>query len=110
MQKLVSCALASLLLLAGCAFPGVYKINVQQGNIVKKVDLAKLKSGMTPKEVHYVLGQPLAKDSFDPSRDYYIYTFQKHGGKTREQKIVIYYKDGHYDRYSAQLLAKTPAY
>lgn len=110
MQKLVPCAFACLLLLAGCGFPGVYKINVQQGNIVKKDDLAKLKTGMTPKEVHYVLGMPLASDTFDPSRDYYIYTFQKHGGKIQEQRVVVFYKDGHYTHYKAKLLPKTPAY
>lgn len=29
-----SLALAGLLALAGCSFPGVYKIDIQQGNVV----------------------------------------------------------------------------
>ena len=109
MQKLAASFLL-LLALAGCVFPGVYKINVQQGNIVKQADLDNLKPGMSHKEVHYLLGTPLVKDTFDNSRDFYVYTFQEHGGKIKKQQIVVYYDHGSYTHYTANLLDKTPAY
>lgn len=109
MQKL-ACCLLYVLLLSGCMFPGVYKINVQQGNIVDKAELAKLKPGMTHREVHFVLGTPLVMDPLDKSREYYIYTFQKHGGDIRKQQIVVYYDKNRYTHYEAHLLARTPAY
>ena len=109
MQKLAYCLL-SILLLSGCVFPGVYKINVQQGNIVDKEDLAKLKPGMTHREVHFLLGTPIVSDPLNANREYYIYTFQKHGGAIRKQQIIVYYAKDKYTHYEAHLLNKTPAY
>ncbi|MEH6357265.1 MAG: outer membrane protein assembly factor BamE, partial [Marinobacter sp.] len=57
MQKLI--ALILTLFLAGCAFPGVYKINVQQGNIVTNKELNALTEGMPRSQVHAVMGTPL---------------------------------------------------
>ena len=42
MQKLPAIVLISILSLSGCVFPGVYKINVQQGNIVTDEELTEL--------------------------------------------------------------------
>ncbi|MBC7193350.1 outer membrane protein assembly factor BamE [Marinobacter sp.] len=103
-------ALSLLLTLAGCAFPGVYKINVQQGNIVTREDLASLSEGLTRSQVRSVLGTPMVTNPVDDEKDYYIYTFQKQGGEIREQKVVIYYADGQFTHYQADMLEKTPAY
>lgn len=94
-----------------CSFPGVYKINVQQGTIVEQKDLDQLKPGMSPKQVHFVLGSPSLINTFDSSQEGYLYTFQKAGGKIQKQKVVVFYDEaGKYARYEAQLLAETPAY
>lgn len=108
MQKLA--ALLLIMLLTGCVFPGVYKINVQQGNILSQEDLAKLSEGMTREQVHSVLGTPLMLNPIDPSRDYYIYTFQRRGGEIKEQRVIVYYDQNQYSHYEANLLKKTPAY
>ncbi|TNE80645.1 MAG: outer membrane protein assembly factor BamE, partial [Gammaproteobacteria bacterium] len=44
MQKLT--ALILTLVMSGCIFPGVYKINVQQGSIVTDEELTALTEGM----------------------------------------------------------------
>ncbi|MFE8070713.1 outer membrane protein assembly factor BamE [Marinobacteraceae bacterium S3BR75-40.1] len=108
--RLLSALLALAILLAGCAFPGVYRINVQQGNIVKQEDLDKLKPGMDRDDVHYVLGTPLVINPVDRSRDYYLYTFQDSGGPITDQRVIVYYEDDQYVRYTADLMADTPAY
>lgn len=108
MQKLA--ALLSLVLLAGCVFPGVYKINVQQGNIVDDEALAQLQKGMPRDQVHAILGTPIMLNPVDDSREYYMYTFQKGGGDIKEQRVIVYYDGDSYDSYEAQLLDKTPAY
>lgn len=112
MQKLKApfLALALAAITAGCAFPGVYKINVQQGNILTEEELESLKVGMSRSQVHSVLGTPIADNPVDDSRDYYIYTFQRGGGDIREQKVVVHYDDNRYSRYEADLLEDTPAY
>jgi len=108
MQKLT--ALVLTLLIAGCAFPGVYKINVQQGNILTDEELTSLSEGMSRSQVQSVLGTPLLVNPVDPSREYYIYTFQRSGGEIKEQRVIVYYENDGFSHYEAQLLEETPAY
>jgi len=108
MQKLI--ALILTLFLSGCAFPGVYKINVQQGNIVTNKELNALTEGMPRSQVHAVMGTPLMINPVDTSREYYVYTFQRAGGDVKEQHIIVYYDDDQFSHYEAQLLEETPAY
>lgn len=108
MQKLAALLLVTFL--AGCVFPGVYKINVQQGNILSEEDLVQLEKGMTREQVRSVLGTPLLLNPIDLSREYYVYTFQEAGGEIREQRVIVYYDANQFDYYEAQLLENTPAY
>ncbi len=108
MQKLTAIILTFVL--SACSFPGVYKINVQQGNIVTNEELSVLTEGMSRSQVHAIMGTPLVQNPVDPNRDYYIYTFQTAGGEIKEQKIVVHYYDDNYVNYEAQLLEETPAY
>ncbi|MDI9244370.1 outer membrane protein assembly factor BamE [Marinobacter sp. CHS3-4] len=108
MQKLT--ALVLTLLMTGCVFPGVYKINVQQGNILTDEELTSLSEGMSRRQVHSVLGTPLMINPVDLSREYYIYTFQRGGGEIEEQRVIVYYENDRFSHYEAQLLEETPAY
>ena len=71
MQKpLTTFLLILTLALSGCSyirFPGVYKIDIAQGNIIKEEDIAKLKPGMTKRQVRYVLGEPLIRTPSIPT-------------------------------------------
>ncbi|SFL82756.1 outer membrane protein assembly factor BamE [Marinobacter zhejiangensis] len=108
MQKLA--ALLLTLLIAGCAFPGVYKINVQQGSIIKQEDLDQLSAGMTRRQVHSILGSPSVINPVDESQDHYMYTFQRAGQEIKQQQITIYYDGDTFSHYDAELLPLTPAY
>lgn len=112
MQKLIPYLFAGLMavFLGGCAFPGVYKIDIQQGNILKPEDLAKLEPGMSRDDVRFVLGTPLVDNSFRADRDYYLYTFQDSGGKILKQQVIVFYSGNQYDYHTANLLPETPAY
>lgn len=112
MQKLIPLSLAVImgLSLGGCSFPGVYKIDIQQGNIVKQEELDKLRPGMSRDEVQFVLGTPLVDNTFRNDREYYLYTFQDSGGDILEQRIIVFYDGDQYERYTASLLEETPAY
>jgi outer membrane protein assembly factor BamE len=110
MQKLPAIVLISILSLSGCAFPGVYKINVQQGNIVTDEELKELSEGMPRSQVHALLGTPLMLNPVDPSREYFVYTFQRRGNDIEEQRIIVYYENDQLSHYEAQLLEETPAY
>lgn len=107
-RKVVPVLLLSLL--AGCVFPGVYKINVQQGNIVTDEEIAMLEPGMSRSQVHSALGTPLSLNPADTSVEYYIYTFQESGGKIRKQKVSVHYDGDSFTHLEKELLADLPAY
>jgi outer membrane protein assembly factor BamE len=59
------------LTLSGCGnfgFPGVYRIDVEQGNIVTPEMIEQLKPGMTRRQVRFVMGTPLIEDTFNDNR------------------------------------------
>lgn len=94
---------------AGCSFPGVYRIDVQQGNIVDKEDLNALAPTMTRTDVQDLLGTPITVSAFNPDREHYLYTFQENGGEIKRQRVTIFYENNRYLRHEAKLLDETPA-
>jgi len=109
-QFLLFITLFTLLQLQACSFPGVFKINVQQGNIITQEMLDTLKPGMTQKQVHFVLGKPVLDNLFDPDLENYVYTYQKAGGEVKQQTIKVFYQDCIFARYEGTLLDENPAY
>ena len=97
MRKFLSFIPISILaasLLSGCDSLNVYKITIQQGNIVEDESLTLLKPGMTHQQVQFVLGTPIIKDPFHPDQwDYYH--SKKAGYKDRTAYSVrVFFKDG----------------
>lgn len=92
MQKPTFLLLSALLALSGCVFPGVYRIDVQQGNIIEAEQLETLKVGMTRRQVRFVLGNPVVNHTFDDSIETYVYTLQLEGGKINRQIIDLRYE------------------
>lgn len=80
--------------LSACSFvgfPGVYKINVEQGNIVTQDLVDQLKPGMTRRQVQFILGTPLLQDPFNQDRWDYPYV-KRNGNKVlSESKLVVYF-------------------
>ena len=95
MQKLIRvCLVISLLTLAACSslrFPGVFRIDIGQGNIITEGAREKLKLGMTPQQVEYVLGAPLIKDPLHPGRWDYIYNYESGKGGFVENRLTLYF-------------------
>jgi len=83
------------LLLTGCQevrIPGVYRIDIQQGNVITQEQLAKLESGMERRKVRFILGTPLVADAFNQDRWDYYYSFEPGNGE-REQRIISVFFD-----------------
>ena len=67
-----------VLLITACSkdkIPGVYRIDIQQGNDVTQDMVNKLEAGMSKSQVAYIMGTPLLIDTFHPNRWDYIYSF-----------------------------------
>jgi outer membrane protein assembly factor BamE len=62
------------LMLTACAQFGVYRLDIQQGNLVTQEQLSKVKPGMTRIDVRNILGTPLLQDAFNGNRWDYAYS------------------------------------
>ncbi|MBM2829665.1 MAG: Outer rane lipoprotein SmpA [Gammaproteobacteria bacterium] len=91
----------ALLLASGCAenvdgtwkAPFVYRVDVQQGNVVDQAMINKLKQGMDKNQVRFIMGTPLLIDPFHTDRWEYIYSFEPGGGEREQRHIILYFKD-----------------
>ena len=70
---LIALAIASLSACSFVGFPGVYKIDVEQGNIVTQEMADQLKPGMSRRQVRFIMGTPLIEDTFNQDRWDYPY-------------------------------------
>ncbi len=93
MKKLLPLLLGTVIFAAGCSFPGVYKMRVPQGNIVKEDMLNQLETGMTKRQVKFIMGTPMVTDSFNDQRWDYIFLVQ-YGKKTLiEERIAVIFEE-----------------
>ncbi|MFT0869376.1 outer membrane protein assembly factor BamE [Pseudomonas sp. CAM1A] len=90
---LTSLTLVGLLALAGCSFPGVYKIDIQQGNVVTQDMIDQLRPGMTRRQVRFIMGNPLLQDTFHTNRWDYLYSLQPGGGQRQQERMSIFFNE-----------------
>ena len=92
--------LGAALLGAACSgkVPGVYRIDIQQGNVLSEDMLARLSPGMEKPKVRFVLGTPMLIDTFNQDRWDYIYTHSRHGGTTEQRRITLFFEDDRLSR------------
>ena len=90
---LASIAFTALTSLAGCSFPGVYKIDIQQGNVVTQDMINQLRPGMSRAQVRYVMGDPLINDPFNPNRWDYVYSIQTGDSARRQDRATLIFNE-----------------
>jgi len=90
------------LLLASCSgaprleslrVPLVYRVDVQQGNVVTQEMLAQLEAGMDKNKVRYIMGTSLLADVFHQDRWDYVYTQQNGGDTPAERRVSLYFEN-----------------
>lgn len=87
-------ALAFATILSSCALPRVYKVTVQQGNVITQKMVDRLRPGMTQEQVAYVMGEPVIKNPFDQDRWDYVYTLRVPGVVNDHMKVSLFFTDG----------------
>lgn len=101
--------LLNLVLLGGCArkersqfderesvlarLPFVYKMPVQQGNILTEEMVDRLEPGMTRGQVRYLLGTPLLTDMFHTDRWDYIYTHRRGHREMERKHLTVWFEE-----------------
>ncbi|WP_413043149.1 outer membrane protein assembly factor BamE [Pseudomonas sp. YJ42] len=86
---LSSLTLVGLFALAGCSFPGVYKVDIQQGNVVTQDMIDQLRPGMTRSQVRFIMGNPLITDTFHANRWDYLYSIQPGGSQRQQERVSL---------------------
>ena len=88
MQKLIMLLIFSLLV-SSCS---LYKIDVQQGNVITQEMLDQLELGMSSRKVRFIMGTPLLRDTFHQNRWDYLFSFlEGKTGKRQQQTISLFF-------------------
>lgn len=89
--RLNSGLLGLFLLCAGLAGCNLYRVDVQQGNILKESQVQQLKPGMTRDDVRNLMGTPLLNDPFQPNRWDYVYSFKPSYGSRQKKHVTVFF-------------------
>lgn len=85
-------ALCGALLLAlgqsGC----VYRMDVQQGNLLDVEQVDQVQAGMTRSQVRFLLGTPMVIDTFDADRWDYVYSLRRgHERRVTRRHLIVWF-------------------
>ena len=93
-------ALILLSLLAGCGSWSnpidrvkPHKIDIPQGNVLTQDMLDKLKPGMTPSQVRFIMGTPLVVDPFHSNRWDYVFRLEKEGKLVESRRVTVIFEN-----------------
>jgi outer membrane protein assembly factor BamE len=98
-SRAVLIALASLAL-AAC----VYRIDIQQGNLLDEDDINQVDVGMTRSQVQFLLGTPMVADSFHRDRWDYAYYYRRGRSPDADRRwVVVYFENDRVQRIERDL-------
>ena len=81
-------AIALALGLSAC----VYRMDVQQGNLLDAEQVDQVEVGMTRSQVRFLLGTPMVIDSFDADRWDYVYSLRRgHERQVTRRHLVVWF-------------------
>jgi outer membrane protein assembly factor BamE len=105
---LTSSVICTLVVLTGCSttptedayrgsvlerLPFVYKMPVQQGNLITEEMIDTVQLGMNQRQVRYLLGTPLLLDMFHKDRWDYSYTIKRGHNAMQVKRVTLWFKD-----------------
>ena len=89
MQTILIYLIASVvILLSGCT---IHVPDVQQGNVLEPAVLAQLHTGLSKKQVGFLMGTPIIRDTFNPNRWDYVYMLESQGKKTIRKRVTLFF-------------------
>ena len=89
MQTILIYLIASVVIfINGCT---VHIPDVQQGNVLEPDVLAQLHTGLSKKQVQFLMGTPIIRDAFHPERWDYVYLFTSQDSKTIRQRVTLFF-------------------
>ncbi len=97
-KSLFSLSLLSSLTLVSCStimsfIPGVYTIDIQQGNIIEQAMVDQLRPSMNKRQVLYIMGSPMLDNVFHKNRWDYVYSNQPSGEDRVQKQISLFFEN-----------------
>ena len=89
---LIAFAITCISACTAVGFPGVYRIDVEQGNIVTQEMADQLQPGMSRRQVRFILGTPLVEDTFNRDRWDYVYTRRNGLDVLAEERLTVFFE------------------
>ncbi len=103
--RVVSLVIAALALTA-C----VYRIDIQQGNLLDDEDITQVQVGMTRSQVQFLLGTPMVADSFHRDRwDYAYYLRRGRSPDVTQRWVVVHFENDRVARIDRDLELQPPS-
>lgn len=103
LKALLTCLIISLL--TAC----VYRIDVQQGNLLDDQDIAQVEVGMTRSQVQFLLGTPMITDSFHRDRwDYAYYLRRGRSSDIVQRWVVVHFENDRVARIERDIALQPP--
>ncbi len=87
-------AIAAAALVAALAAGCIYRMDIQQGNLLDVEQVEQLEVGMTRSQVRFLLGTPMVTDSFDAGRWDYVYSLRRGHSRDVERRHLIVWFEG----------------
>ena len=97
-MRILILMIVSLCLLSGCGIsnikiPKLYKVAIQQGNVITQDMVDKLEPGMTRRQVAFVMGEPVIQDPFDDTKWVYLYSIDVPGVFSQESRLILFFDE-----------------
>lgn len=90
-------ALAAGLATSACStimnnLPGVYTLDIEQGNMIDQSMIDQLRPNMSKRQVLYIMGSPMLTDSFHEKRWDYLYAKQLSGQERVQKRVSLFFE------------------
>lgn len=87
----------------------VFRIDIQQGNLLDDEDINQVDVGMTRSQVQFLLGTPMVSDSFHRDRwDYAYYYRRGRSPDLLKRWVVVYFENDRVARIERDLELQPP--
>lgn len=76
--------------------PFVYRIDIQQGNVITQEMVDKLRTGMNKRQAQFVLGAPMLIDPFHANRWDYFYRYKPGTdgkGEAEQERVSLFFDE-----------------
>ena len=71
----------------------MYKVTVQQGNVITQDMVDQLKPSMTRSQVAFIMGEPILRNTFNEDRWDYIYSVLLPGYFETQVRMSLFFED-----------------